>query len=71
LHTVLAMTIKSSELDPGRAIWFWTDRGRTLQSNWWSVDRTFKEYGAPGDGVESSIIFSQMIVETGQSLKNA
>jgi hypothetical protein len=68
LHIMLPSSFGSDRITP-QAIGLDSDRGRTLQSHWRSIDKSFAELkAAVGRGAAPSIIFSPMIVETGQPL---
>jgi hypothetical protein len=68
LHTIVPVSFKGDTITPPE-ISCASDRGRTLQSHWATLDQSFAKHAAAvKDGLAPSIIFSPMIAETGQPL---
>jgi hypothetical protein len=69
LHTILPVSVEDDTIAPSRVISFRSDRGRTLQADWATLDQSFEAHTlAVKGGLAPSIIFSPMIAETGQPL---
>jgi hypothetical protein len=68
LHTVFPVSLKGDTIKPP-AISCTSDRGRTLQSHWATLDQSFAKHATfVRNGQAPSIVFSPMIAETGQPL---